>query len=686
MVVGVLAVAAVAVFAVRAVTGGSGGASSPEAAVEDLAAAIEAADPIAVLDAMEPGEVEALGEVVETAADRAAELGFSPDDATLGGVDIGLTGTRYEVDELGDGIARVTVTAGSARVDVTRDALGELTAAVVDAASDDDEDARATVDAADLVTEGEDGEIEPFVVTVKRGGGWYVSPLHTAAQYLVDGLGLADPDLPAPDPGDGAEDPEAAVRDLLLAAGELDGDATADLVGGPAGDAVRAYRGPLEEWVGAAAEDATVEIDTLETEVAERAAGGRRVVVTELEGTVTWTDPDSGDERSSQVSWDGTCLDVRDSEEAEEEDEASVGSSDFCLTDGWARVGIEELAVVVVEEGGTWRVDPLATVGDVAAAIVPELTEGMVLRVLGFPEAAEPSAEISAGEPTTVTLDEAGTAVVSVAIGPDERFTVTAGSDDEDREVDAYLIDADGQYTSAYSIVEPTGGGEYTLVVYTDDWAPGEVMVAVSPVAEEAIGVGDTVDGELETGAEVVEYTVDLDADVTYLVTLDNDDLGLEVVDPDDFTLDLLDGDEAGTSTFTTETSGTHQIRVDGGFDSTAGAYELTLDESDPFVLGDGSTPSAQGEIAGPDDEQFIDLEVRGGAEVTVDVTTTDPAFDIVVILRDPEDDTELDRFDSAGPGEGESIDFTPSVDRTWRIAVQGKDGSTGTFQVDAYE
>jgi hypothetical protein len=325
-------------------------------------------------------------------------------------------------------------------------------------------------------------------------------------------------------------------------------------------------------------------------------------------------------------------------------------------------------------------------VGDYAAAVVPELTESMVLRALGFPEAGEPTGGIEAGAPTPVELDEAGVAVLSLQVDPGERFTVTTESDDDEQEVSAYLVDADGEYESAYSIVEAGDGGEYTLVVYTDEWTPGEVMVGISPVVEEALAIGETVTGELETGAEVVEYTVDLDADATYELAFDNPDLGVEVVDPDGLELDLAEGADTGASTFTTGPSGTHRIRVDGGFESAAGTYELTLDEAVPFVLGDGSTPTAGGEIDGPDAEQFIDLEVRGGAVVYADVTTTDPAFDIVVILRDPDDDTEIDRFDDAGPGEGESIEFTPDDDTTWRIAVQGKGGSTGPFTVEAYE
>ena len=197
---------------VRAVTGGSGGASSPEAAVEDLAAALEEEDPVAALATMDPDEVEALGDVYESAAARAEAIGFAPDAAALGGVDIALSGLRYDVDELGDGVAKVTVS-GGADLTVTRDELGGRTEAVVERLAEEDgeepEDRlEGELEDEDLVvTDDEGDEVDPFVVTVRRGGGWYVSPLHTAAQYGVEALGLDAPSLPPPDAGDAGRGP-----------------------------------------------------------------------------------------------------------------------------------------------------------------------------------------------------------------------------------------------------------------------------------------------------------------------------------------------------------------------------------------------------------------------------------------------------------------------------------------------
>ena len=130
--VGALAIAAAGVLVVRAVTGSSGGADSPEAAVADLAGALDAEDPVAALAAMDPDEVEAVGDVYETAAARATELGFAPGEKTLGGVDIGVVGVTYETEDLGDDVARVSLTAGQADLAVDPGALGPDTGEVVD--------------------------------------------------------------------------------------------------------------------------------------------------------------------------------------------------------------------------------------------------------------------------------------------------------------------------------------------------------------------------------------------------------------------------------------------------------------------------------------------------------------------------------------------------------------------------
>lgn len=687
--VGAVAAAGVGFLVVQATTGdGGGGADDPEAAVVSLAEAFEAEDPVAALAVMNPDEVDAVGDLYESAASRAEALGFAPEAKTLAGIEVALTSTTYEVDEVGDGLARVTI-AGKADIDLTRSSLGDRTASVVEQAgrSDDDEDGyesgRTTITADDLTIEGDDATVEPFVMVVERDGGWYVSPLYTAAQYVVDSQGLSDPDVPSPEAGTGADSPEDAVRDLLEAAGSLDGAATGDLLDGEGGAAVRTYRGALERWVtDAAGEDTSAEVETLETEVSEREDGGSRVVVSSLEGTVTWTE--DGEEQVRTVSWDGECLDVSDESDMDDEESSDPA---FCLTGAWRGVGVEELAVVVAEDDG-WRVDPLATVTDYARAMLPELSEEMVLRGVGYPEVAEPVGAATIGEPTSVELNDAGFAVLTLEVEAGRPFTVSADSSEDaagdgGEDLNAFLVSPEGDYESAFSLVEPTESGEYLLVVGSDAWAASSVEVNVSAVTREPLTLGVNTAGGLSRPGDVVEYEVDLESDQAYEVTFTSTTLDLMALDPDGFEVDLAEATET-TSTFDAEATGTYRLRVDGGFEEATGSFRIGIAEVADFVLGNGSSPDATGEVATPGATQFIDLVVLAGREVVVDVVPDAATLDPVFIVLDPATDEELERFDEAGPGGLESVLFTPDETTTYRIQVAGSAGTTGSFTIEA--
>ena len=511
-----------------------------------------------------------------------------------------------------------------------------------------------------------------------------MSPLLTAAQYLVDTLDLPAPRFDAAGPGDGAEDPEAAVRGLLEGAGAADGQAVGDLVGGGAGDAVRAYASPLEGLVGRGAEDLSVEIDTLDTKVRDREAGGQQVEVNRLEGTLSYTE--EGEDRTATVTWDGTCFDTQVSggdEEIGGDGELDVGSSDFCLTDGWRRVGIDSLSVAVVEEDGGWRVDPLATLTDYAGAMAPKITAPMVLRTIGYPEVAEPTGDLPTGSPTDVELNDAGFAVLTVDVEADQPFTITADAESEDQDVDSFLVAPDGSYESTFSLIEPSEAGQYLLVVATEAWAPGTLSVRRSQLIERDLTLGEATSGGIGQPGDIVRYSVDLEADTGYQLTYDDTDLSYSVLDPDDVQVDLQEGGDGGTS-FTTDAAGTYAVVVDGGSSDATGSFQITLEAVEAFVLGTGTSDVATGAIAAPGDAQFIDLTVQGGREVVVDLAPDDAALDLVFIVKDPDTDTEIERFDSGGPGQPESVSIAPDETTTYRIEVQGADGTVGSFTLTA--
>ncbi len=698
VVVAVLAIGAIGVFVLRAVRGESGGASSPQAAVEDLAAAMEAEDPLAALEIMNPDEVELLTDVYTSAAERAEALGFSPEEKTLGGVEVGLKGVTYDVEEIGDGVSRVTLS-GSADVSYDRSGLGSLTDKVVAqrarADGDEDEGARGSseVTAEDLTVEGEgDGEddenvtVEPFVIAVERSGGWYVSPLYTAAQYAVDMLGLDAPTLPAPEAGDGAESPEAAVRELLVAVGAADATAAGNRLTEATGEIARAYSGAIEAWVAEdLSEDTSIEVTELETETRDREGGGETVVLKSVEATATWTGEDG--EEQVRVTWDGTCIRSVDPEEVGGEgEEGEEGDEEFCLTENWKRFGVTELAVAVAEEDGGWRVDPVATLADYAEAILPKLTDTAILRLLNYPEVAEPTAEAGMGDATTVELNDAGYAVVSVAGQSGEPFTVTTTAEGDDREIDAYLVAPDGSYQSAYSLIEPEEDGTYLLVIGAEDWAPGPVQVLIGGVTRRSIRLAEPASGEIEDEGEIVEYSVDLEADAGYELDFDNPDLEVQVLDPDGSSVTLSPVDDI-TSTFTAPLAGTYQIRVDGGFDRATGGFEVALYQTPDFT----TTNLANGEIEEPPfrfdlldpatEFATFELQVREGVTVEVVATPEVGNMDLRILVKGADGD-EVE-FNDTGGGDPETFTFEADADiDTVEVEIYINNAVPGAFGV----
>ncbi|HYI62084.1 MAG TPA: hypothetical protein VEW93_09805 [Acidimicrobiales bacterium] len=689
VVVAVLAIAAIGFVVVRAVRGGGGGASSPQAAVEDLAEALESEDPVAALEIMNPDEVEVLADVYGSAAERAESLGFSPKDKTLGGVEVAPAGLRYQVEEIGDGVARVTLTGGAADVSYNRSGLGSVTDRVVaqNARTDGDDSegarGRAEVEADDLVvTDDEGDDVDPFVITVERGSGWYVSPLYTAAQYAVEAWGLDAPGLPAPEAGDGADGPEEAVRELLTAGGSADADRSGDLIAGGPGDVVRAYSGAIEAWIAEeVGEDTSIEVRELETEVTDRDGGGRRVVITSAEATATWTF--DGEENRRQVTWDGTCMRTVDPDDDGEGDDE--GDEAFCLTENWNRFGVSELAVAVTEEGGSWRVDPVATLADYAEAIVPKLTTTAVLRLIGFPEVAEPSADAGMGDATTVELNDAGYAVVRVSATAGEPFTVNATSEDEDRVITAFLVGPDGDDVAAYELVEPEGDGGYLLVVGGDDWGPGTVQVQVSGVTREDLELDDTTSGEVAQVGEIVEYSVDLVEGATYSVELDNADLEVSIIDPEGYAVSTS-SDEGSAATFVANLEGTYQVRVDGGFDRVTGDFEITVTEIPDFVITNLASeeveePPFRFDLANPLEEfANFEIDLRDGVFLDIVATPERADMDLRIVVRDADGD-EVEVNDTTA-GQEESIEVDGNGRGPYEVEIYTDNLVAGAFNV----
>jgi hypothetical protein len=133
------------------------GAASPEAAVRDLAAAVET-NPDAALDRLAPGERRVLRAYQRSApagaGDRLGELGLS------------VQGLTTRAERVADGVVRVHLTGGT----VQRRPGGA------------GQDPGAPFDLGRLDA---DRDVEPYLVTIERDGTWYPSLVFTVTDWML---------------------------------------------------------------------------------------------------------------------------------------------------------------------------------------------------------------------------------------------------------------------------------------------------------------------------------------------------------------------------------------------------------------------------------------------------------------------------------------------------------------------
>jgi len=199
--------------------GSSGGSESPERAVEQLLVAVGNEDFLGAAELVEPAERRTLVDPAIEVVGELKRLRVLADDFDLGavrGVDYEFVDMTYAAEPLGPGVARVRVDGtASATGNVDELRLGELVLENVPAEelqAMQDEAAVASTEAIDDIG----------IVTVERGGRWYVSMWYSIAE-----LARREAGKPAPAFGDGptpagGETPEETIETLAAAAADLD--------------------------------------------------------------------------------------------------------------------------------------------------------------------------------------------------------------------------------------------------------------------------------------------------------------------------------------------------------------------------------------------------------------------------------------------------------------------------------
>jgi hypothetical protein len=471
VVAGVVAAAAIGMELSDGLAGEGGGASSPEAAAQGLADAVDSEDALSALAILPPEEVRQLDEALGTVEDEAGEKGWASSSAPLGGLELDIEGLELSTEELGDSVAKVTATGGTASATVDP---ADATAPVRAAVSGDLDGTTQTASIADMVVEPDGGgaPIEPFVMTVERNGRWYVSPTYTAMEYLrlYFDLPAGDFDSEPSSDDNGAESPEAVVEQAVAAAEALDVDAAIDLLPPSEGGAAYAYRDALHALVARAGgtqeirQDFALDVGELLL-TTERQGDTARVSIDGSNGSVSW----SGEDRycTYDEEYGDSCYDEPVHETLSWEQDSSCGSYSYATgKDGWggclADTSSEQLGplavaqsdigspyVVTVEEGGRWYLSPVSTIADISTAVLEHwgdadaVERALLTVVLARPELSEPDAAVALGATADGELDSLGLAVLeiegrlpedgvacdlfaettysSIALGPDDR-------------------------------------------------------------------------------------------------------------------------------------------------------------------------------------------------------------------------------------------------------------------------
>lgn len=266
-------VVATGAFAVTALTNtAADGGESPEEVVEALVAAVEAEDLDSVADLLVPGEQEALAGPVFEAIDELIRLGVFGDDLDLSaiqGIDLRVDDLSMAVSPVDDDLVNVHTSATLvAGVDLDQLPLGSALRTLIGlrGALDDPRPEPAT-EAIDLT-----------IATVRRDGRWYISVFHSVGEHvrLEQGVGPL-PAEPAIVPR-GADNPDAAVDQLVAAAASLDVAGLIAMVNPDEGEALYRYAPLLLDAVDPAAPAGVGELDGVEYDIDQQGDRARATI------------------------------------------------------------------------------------------------------------------------------------------------------------------------------------------------------------------------------------------------------------------------------------------------------------------------------------------------------------------------------------------------------------------------
>ena len=452
---GVTSLLLVGMLAISALVG-NGGASSPEAAVRQLADAVSHEDPLAAADVLAPNEVRTLHGSLGDAAKKAKELALvDAASAPLTGIDFSVDNLSLTTTNLGDGYAKVTVDGGSLSASTSKDKFSALMQKVLRNGSDKS----GKIDLATLM---QSRSMPSFVIAVKDGGSWYVSAAYTALEYFREYN-----NLPAADFGSGvkaaatlgADSPDAAVQDAMRALQASDWDKVMALAP-PDEIPVYDYRAAIAQY--ATEHDSATHFTIASMTTSSQTDGDTAKVQLTASGST-----DTGNWSLSDGCFQGpnTSPDYV----------GFLSSANGCLpaayTTYFGGAGATTDAISVVQQHGRWFVSPVHTALDVIDSYIQTVDRRGLYTLLNVPSEIPSDGTLSLGRPVVLHPTEPGLHVYSFHGTKGERLLglVDDGTKSSEPVAGVEVLGSDGQYLPAnmlygYPVVLPADG-DYTIVM-----------------------------------------------------------------------------------------------------------------------------------------------------------------------------------------------------------------------------
>ncbi|MGE0880449.1 MAG: hypothetical protein AB7L13_15865 [Acidimicrobiia bacterium] len=332
-------------------SGGDGGASSPEAAVRQLVDAIADTDVLGMVDAVAPSERDPLRQPMIDSIGELKRIGLVSKDFSLNkvpGAKVQVSDLEVETNELTDDIAAVRITGGRLK--------GSVNAAAVAGSAMPDAPDESSDGSADL------GDSNIELATVKEGGSWYVSLWYSVAFAATGGAENA-PTFGQGVAARGADSPEAAVRSMVDAVGDLNMRRAIELLAPDEARALHDYAPkflPEVEEAAAGTKDDGFEMNVIMLEMSTKIDGDRaRVSVDNFE-----IEAGTRDDKVHMVQKDG-CTVI----------ETNGDTLDSCR-DGRKPQGKQYVATV--KRDGKWYISPTASIAEQLLAALRTVSDNAI--------------------------------------------------------------------------------------------------------------------------------------------------------------------------------------------------------------------------------------------------------------------------------------------------------------------